>query len=292
MRTRSRTRLRTRGRKDNYRRRVSSVAPAVSLAVLLAAALGVGILHNRWQQAKRPDPILGAVRTLIFPFQIAATRLEVSASAVWSWFFAGKRLATENARLRQEIARLTLENQKQASASSEAERLRAALEFVQKVHRPLLPAEVISLPTSPQFDTVTVARGTRRGAYIGMVARTAEGLLGQVSDVSALSSTITLLTDAGSGVGAMAVRDGKVRGVGIVQGNGRRRPLILMYLKREDDVRPGDAVVSSGDGGIVPADIPIGHVVSVQVDEARFMKSARVTPAVSQSHAREVFLIR
>jgi rod shape-determining protein MreC len=125
-----------------------------------------------------------------------------------------------------------------------------------------------------------------------MVVRTPDGLIGQVSEVSALSSQVMLLTDADSGVGAMVVREGKVRGVGIVQGGGRARPLEIIYLKREDDIRPGDRVVSSGYGGIVPADIPIGTITSIREDAAKFLKSGYLRPAAALERAREVLLLR
>jgi rod shape-determining protein MreC len=65
----------------------------------------------------------------------------------------------------------------------------------------------------------------------------------------------------------------------------------MEYLRREDDVRPGDRVVSSGMGGVFPPDVAIGTVVSVAEDAPRFLKTARVRPAASLHHAREVFLL-
>jgi rod shape-determining protein MreC len=65
----------------------------------------------------------------------------------------------------------------------------------------------------------------------------------------------------------------------------------MLYLKREDDVRPGDRVVSSGYGGVIPPDIPIGVVASVAEDRARFLKSARVAPAAELDRAREVLVL-
>ena len=307
MRTRSRQRLETLGRSPRSRRRGYpafgtsghrltppkgySAAPYLVLVVALILSVGWGILHNRWRTEGRSDPLLVAVRTVLFPFQYAVARTEASVSTVWSWLFAGKRAQEENARLRSEIARLKVENQNLQAGVIEAARLRAHLAFAEKKGRPLLAAEVVGQDPSALFDTITIARGSRDAVLVGTVVRTPDGLLGQVSDVSPLSAQVMLLTNANSGVGARVVRQGKDQGVGIVQGGGRGRPLELLYLKREDDVRPGDRVVSSGYGGVVPPDIPIGRVVSVTEDKARFLKTARVAPAASLHRAREVFLL-
>jgi rod shape-determining protein MreC len=296
MRTRSRHRLQTPGRNGRkpgagYGRRAASAAPYLILALTLTLGMGLGVVHNHWRALGHPDPLLAGIRTLLFPFQVATARLEGSLSTAWSWFFTGKRLQNENARLRKEVARLQMENQDLQTAAGEAARLRTQLGFAQRAGRSPLAAEVIGWLPSSRFDTITIARGARDGVKVGAVVRTPDGLLGQVSDVSLVSSQVMLLTDASSGVGARVVRKGEGKGVGIVQGGGRGRPLELVYLKREDDVRPGDRIVSSGYGGVVPPDIPIGKVVSVTEDRARFLKAARVAPAARGYHVREVFLL-
>ena len=292
MRQRSRIRLEQLSRKEDYLRRAASAAPYTFLAITLGLSILLGVLHNRWRAAHRPDPVLAGVRTVVFPFQYVLAQAEGAFSSAWSSLFAGRRLQEENEQLRKEIARLKLESQALRTDVGEVARLRAALEFKQKTRRPLLAAEVIGLRPSPLFDTINIARGARDGVRVGMVVRTPDGLLGQVSDVAPLSSTVMLLTDASSGVGAMVVRRGKVQSVGIVEGRGRGQALEMVYMKQDDPIWPGDAIFSSGYGGVVPADIPIGKIVSVTEDRARFLKSARVAPAAALHRAREVLLLR
>jgi rod shape-determining protein MreC len=126
------------------------------------------------------------------------------------------------------------------------------------------------------------------------IVRTPDGLVGQVFAVNAISSQVMLLTDLDSRVSAVIYRNGKPLGyVGIVQGMGRGEALEMVYLRREDDVRPGDTVVSSGYGGVVPPDIRIGTVTGVLEDRPRFLKSARIAPAAAQpGNLREVLVLR
>lgn len=288
MRRRAQARLEMLERRSGYRRQAALLAPYLTLSFLLFLSVGLGILHNRWRAHHRPDPILTGIRTLLYPVQYGAARL----AGGWTMLWSGGKLARENARLRAEVARLTMENQNLQAAAAETVRLRAALDFAQRKGSTLVPAEVIGLPASSHADIITIARGARGGIREGMVVRTPEGLLGQVSEVSPFSSQVMLLNDASSGVSARVVRDGQVQGIGIVQGGGRDRPLQLEYLRQEDDIRPGDKVVSSGLGGVVSPDIPIGTVVSVADDKARALKAARVAPAAQGRRAREVFVLR
>lgn len=265
-------------------------APGLALVVLLALGTLLGLFHNRWRRAGQPDPVLATIRFVFFPFQQGAAQTEAALERVGSWF-RPQQIADENARLRAEVARLRIENQYLEAGASAASRLRNRLGFAQRNRQRLLAAEVIGLRSSPLVDTITIARGTRDRVALGATVRAPEGLIGQVSDVSLLSAQVTLLSDANSGVGAMVLRNNRIQGVGILQGGGRGRPLELVYLKREDDVRTGDRVVSSGYGGVIPPDIPIGRVVSVAADEAQFLKGVRVAPDVTGRHTREVFVL-
>jgi rod shape-determining protein MreC len=114
------------------------------------------------------------------------------------------------------------------------------------------------------------------------VVRTAEGLLGKITDVGFFSAKVRLLTDTDSGVGA-TVAGGKAYGIlrGVELGQGkldRRHVLELVHVEREADIKPGDPVTTSGQGGIFPPGIPIGLVETVQEDATHLLKIARVKP--------------
>ena len=268
-------------------------SPFLILTVVLGLAVVLGALHNRWVARGKTDPALAGVRTAVFPFQLGAARAQSATKTVWDWVLPGKAQAEENVSLKVEIARLRTENETLRAGAAEAARLRAAVGLMAKSKTPPLAAEVIGLLPSPNFDSVTVARGTRDEVKQGMVARTPEGLIGQVTEVSPVSSRVMLLTDVNSSVGVLVTRKGKTQGVGIARGRGRGERLDLMYLKREDDVQAGDVVVSSGYGGVVPPGIPVGVVADVRQDSTGFLKNARVVPAAPLPGAlRELFIVR
>lgn len=293
---RSQARLEMLGRGSD-RGRARARAPFVALVVTLALGLCLGALHNRARARGRSDVVLTGVRTALLPVQTATARTGALASrdtSGWQWPWAGRALAKENARLRAEVSRLTLASQQLRADADEAARLRTLAGFGARQRRgaPLV-APVVGLPASPLFDTLTLGRGARGGLKEGQVVRTPEGLVGQISQADPFSATVLLLSDPNSGVSAYVVRPGesRPRGVGIAQGQGRNWPLRLDYLRGTDDVRPGDRVVSSGLGGVVPADISIGIVVSVTEDKPRALKTATVRPDADAHLARELLVL-
>lgn len=271
----------------------------ITLGVLLVFGVLYGILHNRLASSGHTDPALNGIRTAASPFAVGTSRVSRSAKTLWDYVLPGKRDTDELAQLRDDNARLKLQNEKLRNAEADAVRLRKALQFAQKSTKPLLPAEIIALLPSANAETLLVSRGTNDGVKVGSVARTADGLLGQVTEVGSNTAQVLLLSDPSSGAGILVQRQDpkthivKNKAVAVIRGRGRGQQLTVEYLRREDDVQPGDVVISSGFGGTFPAGIPIGTVTEIVTAKTGFVKSARVEPlAPLPGTLREVFLIR
>ena len=272
---------------------VARSTPYALLGVLLVAGILVGVLHNRAKSLGRVDPVLTAVQLMVFPAQRGGSAVQAGFSLNWNALFRGRALEAENARLKTEVARLQSENDALRKDAGEVERLRAAVGFVKANPAKLLPAEVIGWLPSPHSETITVARGTRDGVADRMIVRTPAGLVGQVIEPGLVSSQVLLLTDSSSGVGGLVRRGNKTLGIGIIEGLGRGQALQMVDLKRDDDIKPGDLVVTSGFGRVFPADVPVGLVESVKTEEGRFLKTARIRAfAPLPGDLREVFLLR
>ncbi len=270
----------------------------IALAVLLLIGALYGVLHNRLAAAGRTDPVLNGVRTVAAPFAVGTSRASRATKTLWDYILPGKRDADDIARLSTENTQLKLENERLRNADIDATRLRRELHFAEKQKLPLLPAEIIALLPSATAETILVSRGTRDGARVGSVARTADGLLGQVTELGSNTAQVLLVSDPSSGVGVLVQRRTQGTGVmvdkavGVVRGRGRGQQPSVEYLRREDDIRRGDLVISSGFGGVIPAGIPVGVVTDIVLAKTGFVKSARIAPfAPLPGTLREVFLI-
>ena len=141
-----------------------------------------------------------------------------------------------------------------------------------------------------------MARGSRDGLRRDQVVRTAEGLLGKLVDVGPISSKVRLLNDPDSAMGAV-LSNGKVFGIlrGVEESEGKfahRYVLDMVHLDKQADIKVGDSVVTSGQGGVFPPGIPIGTVESVREDPSHLLKIARITPyAPLPGGVREVLVL-
>ncbi len=192
----------------------------------------------------------------------------------------------ENEALRAEINGLKLKQAELAEAALEVERLRRLLGFREQVGFTVVPARVIGADVSGWFRTITIDRGSADGLERGMAVVTPDGIVGRTHAVAARSAKILLVTDANSSVDALVQR---TRARGIVAG--RVTPALEMrYVHRTEDVQVGDAVVTSGIGGVFPKGLPIGLVVSVEKTTGMF-QAVGVSPAVNLSKLEEVLVI-
>lgn len=82
------------------------------------------------------------------------------------------------------------------------------------------------------------------------------GLVGRISGMAEQTSRVILLTDTSSRIPVTIQPSGQKA---ILAGDNTLNPPIE-FLESPDAVRPGDRVVSSGDGGVFPADLLVGQV--------------------------------
>jgi rod shape-determining protein MreC len=109
---------------------------------------------------------------------------------------------------------------------------------------------------SPFRQSVLLNVGARDGIVDGWAAMDGIGLVGRMSGVGDSTSRVLLLTDTSSRV-PVTIQPSDQRA--ILAGDNSSVPPIE-FLEDPDLVRPGDRVVSSGDGGVFPAGLLIGQV--------------------------------
>ena len=120
---------------------------------------------------------------------------------------------------------------------------------------------------------------------------TGKGLVGRVTEVAPLSSKVQLILDVRSSVGTLIQRT-ESRVTGIVTGT-MDNPYMpqMVNIPRNADVQDGDAIVTSGFGGIYPKGIPVGSVVSQHSDDTGLLKIAVVETAVDFQRLEDVAII-
>lgn len=109
---------------------------------------------------------------------------------------------------------------------------------------------------SPFRQSVLLNVGARDGIRDGWAAMDGIGLVGRISGVGERTARVILLTDSNSRVPVTVQPSGQKA---LLAGDNSALPP-LEFLEDADLVRPGDSVVTSGDGGMLPAGLPVGQV--------------------------------
>src|SRR5690606_28823759 len=109
---------------------------------------------------------------------------------------------------------------------------------------------------SPFRQSVLLNVGARDGIIDGWAAMDGIGLVGRISGVGNVTSRVILLTDTSSRVPATIQPSGQRA---IVAGDNTAAPPVD-FIENPDQVRPGDRVISSGDGKVFPPGLLIGHI--------------------------------
>ncbi|NBB97338.1 MAG: rod shape-determining protein MreC [Alphaproteobacteria bacterium] len=110
---------------------------------------------------------------------------------------------------------------------------------------------------SPFRKSVLLNVGTRDGVVDGWAVMDGLGLAGRIAGVGTRTSRVVLLTDSASAVPVIVQPSGQRA---MLTGDNSAFPL-LDFVEDPDDLRPGDRVVSSDDGGVFPAGLLVGEVV-------------------------------
>ena len=148
---------------------------------------------------------------------------------------------------------------------------------------PLIPWEtklvrVVGRDPFNWWRRIKINLGSNKGIRFNQPVISANGdLVGRVSEVGPLTSWVVLVGDPNCRFSAL-IKESRSQG-GIVsprQYNSDLRTVELTYLPNDVELRPGQAVVTSGLGGGFPKEIPVGQVVDSWVSNDGLYVEARI----------------
>jgi rod shape-determining protein MreC len=193
----------------------------------------------------------------------------------------------QNMELKNRLAELNAQFGAMTELKLENQRLSQLLGFKQASKMNLLAARVIARDLLLDHNTITIDRGSVHGIQKNMAALTIGGVVGYTFKVEAESAQILLLTDTYAVIDAIVQRS---RARGLVEGVSGTHTR-LRYLKRSDDVKVGDLVVTSGMFNLFPKGFPIGSVTSIDKSRYGMTQEVEVKPAVEPLNLEEVFIV-
>ncbi len=255
----------------------TAIAVLIMAAALLLLALG---------QRGELTPLRNLLSTMITPLQegLAEMRPTIPEAALISPQVLLDRNATlvaENELLRSEAVRLH-------EAYAERDMLAKLLDFERaNYEHTYLTAEVIGHDPSAFLQFIIINRGTTSGVQRSMPVVTHSGLVGVITEATPRASKVLLVNSAQM---AVNVRLQQSRATGVLFGQASS-DLRLRFVPLDTELAAGDIAVTSGLGGTLPTDIPVGEVASVRRRAYDVFQEAEVLPMVDFSTLEVVLVI-
>jgi rod shape-determining protein MreC len=151
-------------------------------------------------------------------------------------------------------------------------RLRRNLSIQESSSNENISAAVISRKTGSWWRQIILNKGSKDGVEIGNIVIGPGGLLGRVKSTSLFTSSVTLITSPESKLGVWVDR---IQINGLLVGLGDDYPSLILYSK-DADIKVGDFVSSSPASTLLPPNIPIGIVQSID-ETLKSKKTAKIS---------------
>ena len=239
--------------------------------VLIALILLSVVLFVLWRaDSPRIERIRMALTDWASP-SIEVTANPVNAAAHMVEDFENfTRVYEQNKLLRREIQRMRSWREAAQQLERENAQLRALNNLRLAPRIGFVAGEVIADSGSPFAQSALVNIGDEDGVANGAAAVDGKGLVGRVVGVGRRAARLLLLTDFNSRVPVKVLPSGRRA---ILTGENDDAPR-LSFLESTAGVAAGDIVVTSGDGGVFPPELPVGVVAVMGEYGARVQISA------------------
>jgi len=192
----------------------------------------------------------------------------------------------ENRDLKYELESIRLKQVRQSEDAEQARRLQALLGFKEQYISKTVAAQVIGFSGTELSRAVYIDKGDNDGIRSDMAVITADGVVGKVLRVYNSTALVLLIDDQSSGVGAILE---KSRLQGVLRGSASGQVMLEKILS-DEQVQPGEQILTSGGDEIFPKGLPAGTVMSVSRGPEAFL-NIRVKPAASLGKLEEVLVI-
>jgi rod shape-determining protein MreC len=258
----------------------------ILVAVLFAQILGLAIQVKRTTANESSSLIRIWALDLVTPLERGIVDAQMGIAGIWRNYFYLRGVRAENRQLKQQIERLQMEQVRLSQDAEQARRLQVLLGFKEQFVSQTIAAQVIGSSGSEQSRSIFIDKGTLDELAPDMAVITAEGVVGKVLHAYKSTSEVLLINDQTSGVGSI-LEQSRLQGVlrGTVSGD-----LLLDKVMNDEQVQPGERVLTSGGDQIFPKGLLIGTVRKSSRGSEAFL-DVRVKPAADLGRLEEVLVI-
>ena len=259
----------------------------IIFAVILIIAVSVAAISKSGNNA-----VSNALNTVITPVETLLLKITSPVSDFFEFVGNMKEYQKENEQLKLENQELMKKVKDVSEYMEENERLKKLLGIsYDGMEYNKVAARVVAYESDNWFSYISIDKGEKDGIKVSDTVVTAEGLLGQVSEVGYNWAKISTIINQETSAGVRIIRTGEI---GIVEGDAKlskSNKCKLSYLLSNATVNAGDILETSGLGGIFPPGLMVGKITDVRKDNMGRLDYAVIEPFISFDNLYEVVVI-
>lgn len=195
-------------------------------------------------------------------------------------------LSRQNRELKTHYEEIIAENLQLKELRKENDALREALGLELEKEFDLITADVLGKDIGE--DDLVINKGADDMVEPGFpVITSKKAVLGRVAKVYKNFSKVALITNKESSFDARIVDDGID---GLAKGQGDLR-LVLDFVSKDKEIKPGSVVTTSSLGGIFPKGLLAGTIGAIDKNDVETFQKAEVIPAFEINKLDSVFIV-
>jgi rod shape-determining protein MreC len=261
----------------------------LTIAVLIAVSTILSVNVNG-----SGGPVTSLANAVSRPLKDWLSTVARTFESIYGNIYRYDKLVEDYEKVQKELATLKQVTREATDMAEEIERLYALFGFRERHSSHVYDQAIIqSWSSSIWSSSFTINKGSDN-SYIesGDSVTTEYGvLIGKVTDVGSKSSTVVSVLDTTFSAGVFIGESGAsatAKGEFSLMGRGL---LMLDHIADTQPVLPGDAIVTSGIGGVFPAGLVIGEVEEVLSHATGVGRYATIQPLLTLESISHVFVI-
>ena len=238
-------------------------------------------------------PLNTVVGYVVVPYQQGIAKVGGWLSSRSEELVQIRTLLDENARLKEEIARLTEENTLLQQDKYELNNLRALMDLSEQYGEyNKVGARIISRDSGNWYSTFIIDKGSDSGFAVDMNVIAGGGLVGRITSVGPNWARVTSIISDNNNVSGMTLStEDNLMVTGDLRLMSENCITFSQLVDSQNLVAEGDKVVTSNISDKFLPNILIGYISAINKDSNNLTKSGLITPAVDFEHLEEVLVI-
>ncbi len=212
------------------------------------------------------------------PFQSALYTSASTSDKETSSIFKTRQLSQENQQLKQKVIELEKKIVNLEFYIEENNLLLEQQKWLESKKFKHLPVKITVRAINNNPNLIQIDKGSSSGLEKGMAIIAEKGvMIGRIIELNPQNSIVRLLIDENSSISATIANNSQI--IGLVEGV-KNLSLNLNYILKNQNINPGDKIMTSGFNNNIPAGILIGEIDQVIEEENNIFKQASIiTPA-------------